>query len=247
MTVPEIAKVLQLAQRLTVLTGAGVSAESGIPTFRGPQGLWKTHRPEDLATPKAFMRDPELVWEWYDWRRRLVAQCQPNGAHLILAEWSQNYSIFILVTQNVDGLHERAGTTNGIKFHGSIWELCCLNRCAASPDRWVDESVPLLPLPPQCPSCGRLARPNVVWFGESIDKKVLARSLSSTNCDVFLTIGTSALVQPAASLTAEAKRRGALTVEINPENTPHTKLVDVSVKGSAVQVRSRLENLRHST
>ena len=109
-----------MAQHITVLTGAGVSVESDIPTFRGPQGLWKTHRPEELATPKAFMRDPELVWEWYDWRRRLVAQCQPNDAHLILAGWSQNYSKFILITQNVDGLHERAGTTNVIRFHGSI-------------------------------------------------------------------------------------------------------------------------------
>ena len=245
MTVPELAKFLQSAQHITVLTGAGVSAESGVPTFRGPQGgLWRTHRPEELATPQAFMHDPDLVWEWYDWRRRLVAHCRPNGAHLILAGWSQNYSGFTLITQNVDGLHERAGTTNVIRFHGSIWELSCLNHCSDSPERWVDESVPLSPLPPQCPSCGRLARPGVVRFGESIDEKVLARSLSSTNCDVFLAVGTSALVQPAASLTAEAKHRGALTVEINPEDTPYTKLVDASFKSSALQVLSSLDNLR---
>ena len=229
-----------------MLTGAGVSTESGIPTFRGPQGLWKNHRPEELATPKAFMRNPDLVWEWYDWRRRLVAQCQPNAAHFTLAAWSHSYSKFSLITQNVDGLHERAGTKTVIRFHGSIWELSCWNRCSSSPERWTDKRVPLSPIPPLCPSCGHVARPGVVWFGESIDENILVRSLSSTDCDVFLTIGTSGLVYPAASLTTEAKRHGALTVEINPEDTSHTELVDARFKGSAVQVLNDLENLRHT-
>tara|TARA_B100001123_G_scaffold216720_1_gene244666 strand:+ start:7977 stop:8720 length:744 start_codon:yes stop_codon:yes gene_type:complete len=244
LTVIELAKYLKVAEKITVLTGAGVSAESGVPTFRGSEGLWKTHRPERLATPEAFTRDPELVWEWYDWRRRLVAKCQPNAAHITLATWSQTYSKFSLITQNVDGLHERAGTATTIRFHGSIWELCCWNRCSSSPERWTDERVPLSPIPPLCPACGHLARPGVVWFGESINKDVLTRSLSSADCDVFLTIGTSGVVYPAASLTKEAKLHGALTIEINPEDTPHTEIVDARFKGSAAQVLTAIEAIR---
>ena len=247
MTVIELAKYLKTAQNITVLTGAGVSAESGVPTFRGPEGLWKTHRPEELATPEAFMRDPELIWEWYDSRRRLVAKCQPNAAHITLAAWSRTYPKFSLITQNVDGLHERAGTNTTIRFHGSIWELCCWNRCSSSPERWTDEQVPLSPIPPLCPSCGHLARPGVVWFGESIDRNVLTRSHASTDCDVFLTIGTAWLVYPAASLTKEAKLHGALTIEINPEDTPHTEIVDARFKGSAVQVLTDIENIKSSS
>ena len=247
MTVTELAKNLQSAQNITVLTGAGVSAESGVPTFRGPEGLWKTHRPEELATPDAFIRDPKLVWEWYDWRRRLIAECQPNAAHTTLAAWSRIYPKFSLITQNVDGLHERAGTRTTIRFHGSIWELCCWNDCSSSPERWTDERVPLSPIPPQCPSCGQLARPGVIWFGESIDKDVLKRSLASTDCDVFLSIGTSGLVYPAASLTKEAKLRGALTIEINPEDTPHTEIVDARFRSSAVQILNAIEDIKRTS
>lgn len=192
------------------------------------------------------MRDHKLVWKWYDFRRRLVAQCQQNRAPLVLAGWSQNYPDFTLITQNVDGLQERPGTISAIRFHGSIWELCCLNRCSSSPERRIDERVPLSPTPPLCPSCGHVARPSVVWFGASIDEDVMIRRFSSTDCDVFLTTGTSGPVYPAASLPAEAKRHEALTVEINLENTPHTELVDARVKSSAVQVLTDLEHLRRS-
>ncbi len=177
------------AARLTVVTGAGVSAASGIPTFRGPGGLWRQFRPEELATPEAFARDPKLVWEWYAWRRELVARARPNRAHEVLAAWSRRFPTFRLVTQNVDGLHERAGTENVIRFHGSLWEVSCWERCAASPRRWPDETVSFPELPPRCPHCGGLVRPGVVWFGEPIDPDVLAAADAALDCDVCLAVG----------------------------------------------------------
>ena len=155
------------ARRVTVLTGAGVSAASGVPTFRGAAGLWRQFRPEDLATAAAFARDPALVWEWYDWRRTLIAACAPNRAHDVLAAWSTRRPGVTLITQNVDGLHERAGTARLTRLHGSIWTLRCWRACGA-PD-WTNLDVPLSPCPPRCPSCGGLARPGVVWFGETLD------------------------------------------------------------------------------
>jgi NAD-dependent deacetylase len=203
------------------MTGAGVSAASGVPTFRGPGGLWRSFRPEDLATPGAFRRDPQLVWEWYAWRRAIIADCAPNAAHEVLARWSAAPA-FTLVTQNVDGLHERAGTRDVIRYHGSIWRL----RCAAAGHadhadhaEWEDLRVPLDPFPPRCPSCGALARPAVVWFGEGIDPAIAGRAAAATACDVFLSIGTSSVVYPAAALVEQARRHGAFTVEINPETT----------------------------
>jgi NAD-dependent deacetylase len=144
------------------LTGAGVSAASGVPTFRGADGLWSNFRVEDLATPEAFARDPVLVWKWYSWRRELVAASRPNRAHEVLAAWSHRYPRFALITQNVDGLHERAGTRNVVRFHGSLWELGCWTGCGESRERWRDETVPFEELPPKCPRCGGLARPGVV-------------------------------------------------------------------------------------
>src|SRR5262249_11153406 len=138
----ELARRLRERPRITVMTGAGVSAASGIPTFRGPGGLWRDFRPEQLATAEAFARDPRLVWEWYGWRRELVAKTRPNRAHEVLAAWSKRFERFALITQNVDGLHERAGTANVVRFHGSLWELSCWDGCAASPERWSDETVP---------------------------------------------------------------------------------------------------------
>lgn len=224
------------ASRVTVLTGAGVSAASGVPTFRGPGGLWRTFRPEDLATPEAFARDPQLVWEWYDWRRSLVAQCQPNRAHTVLAAWSRSFPLFTLVTQNVDGLHERAGAANVMRLHGSIWRLRCATPCAQGRDGWDDERVPLDPLPPVCPHCSALARPAVVWFGEALDPRVFGAATASCAANVFLAIGTSAVVYPAAGLLHEAKRRGAFTVEINPDTTEATGVVDVALTGAAEAV-----------
>ncbi len=232
---------IRAGARVSVLTGAGVSAASGIPTFRGPGGLWRDFRPEELATPEAFARDPLLVWEWYAWRRRLVAAAAPNRAHDVLAAWSRRYRGFALVTQNVDGLHERAGTAGVIRVHGSLWDLACRDRCAAAPARWREEAIELPELPPRCPHCGGLARPGVVWFGEALDPEVLAAADSAADCDVFLAIGTSAVVYPAAALLAQAAAHGALTAEINPEETPASASVDHYLSGRAEEVLDRLE------
>lgn len=174
------------------------------------------------------------MWEWYAWRRERIAACSPNVAHEVIAEWSRRLSGFTLITQNVDGLHERAGTEHVIRFHGSIWDLQCWNACGAPP--WRDEQVPMPELPPRCPSCGGLARPGVVWFGEGIDPDVLRRSEQATRCDLFIVIGTSSLVYPAAGLTNLAASNGAYTVEINPDATESSARVDVSIRAAAEEV-----------
>lgn len=232
---------LRRARSVTALTGAGVSAASGVPTFRGPEGLWRQFRPEDLATPQAFSRDPSLVWEWYAWRRERIAACLPNAAHEVIAEWSRRLPRFTLITQNVDGLHERAETTNVIRFHGSLWELRCWRGCGVAP--WRDERVPMPEVPPRCANCGGLARPGVVWFGEGIDPVVLAGSERATHSDVFLVIGTSSVVYPAAGLTDMAASHGAFTVEINPDMTEASNQADVSIRGAAEDVLPRLRAL----
>jgi NAD-dependent deacetylase len=227
----ELVTRLRNARRTVVLTGAGVSAASGVPTFRGADGLWRTYRAEDLATPEAFAHDPKTVWEWYDWRRTVIAGCSPNAAHDVLARWSAKPG-FTLITQNVDGLHERAGTANVIRFHGSIWELRCAAECGAPP--WEDRSAPLAALPPACPACGGLARPGVVWFGESIDPEILERaSTAAASADVLLSIGTSSLVFPAAGLLHHARRAGAFTAEINPGATGASGDVDLAIAAPA--------------
>ena len=237
------AETLRHASRVTVVTGAGVSAASGVPTFRGEDGLWSNFRVEELATAEAFERDPRLVWEWYEWRRKLIAECEPNRAHEILASWSRRYPGFTLITQNVDGLHERAGTANVVRFHGSLWELACWRGCAESPARWRDETVPFPSLPPPCPGCGGMARPGVVWFGEPIDPVVLDESLAALDCDVCVVVGTSAVVYPAAGLADEARRRGAFTIEINPEPTDATPRFDLAIAGKAEEVLDGIERL----
>ncbi len=233
-----LAERLRRARSVTALTGAGVSAASGVPTFRGADGLWRTHRPEDLATPEAFNRNPTLVWEWYDWRRSLVASCGPNAAHDVLARWSARDG-FTLITQNVDGLHERAGART-IPLHGSIWELRCAKACGAT---WEDRRTPLNDLPPRCPACGALARPGVVWFGETLDPDALHRAAAATACDVFLSIGTSSVVYPAAGLIHEARRRGAFTADINPVATAAAGGVDVTIPMTAEEALPALERL----
>ena len=220
-----------------------MSAASGVPTFRGDDGLWSSFRVEELATAEAFARDPSLVWEWYEWRRKLIAACEPNRAHEVLAKWSRRYPKFTLVTQNVDGLHERAGTEKVVRFHGSLWELSCWEGCAEAPPRWRDETVPFPELPPPCPWCGGLARPGVVWFGEAIDPEILEQSVEAVDCDVCLVVGTSAIVYPAAGLADEAARRGAFTVEINPEPTEASPRYDAAIAGKAEEVLDELERL----
>jgi NAD-dependent deacetylase len=203
---------------VAILTGAGISAESGVPTFRGPGGLWRTYRAEDLATPDAFRRDPRLVWEWYDWRRGLIAACRPNPAHHTLAEIESHFDDFCLLTQNVDSLHRLAGSRSLVELHGNIWRMRCTQNCCPP---WEDRTVPLPEIPPRCPSCGALVRPDVVWFGESLPGPALQAAFAAAQrCQVMLVIGTSALVQPAASLPLMAVQREAALVEINPEPTP---------------------------
>jgi NAD-dependent deacetylase len=216
-------------QSVAALTGAGISAESGVPTFRGPDGLWKNYRAEELATPSAFRKDPRLVWEWYEWRRGLIAKCQPNTAHYTLAEMEQAFASFTLITQNVDGLHRLAGSRKVVELHGNIWRV----RCTQEGTTWEERTVPLRELPPRC-SCGALLRPDVVWFGEPLPEATLQAVIrASESCELMLVIGTSAVVQPAASLPLIAKRNGAFLVEINPQETPLTSLADVSLRGPA--------------
>jgi NAD-dependent deacetylase len=232
--IDRVARLLTPDARVTVLTGAGVSAASGVPTFRGSGGLWKSFRAEELATPQAFARDPAAVWEWYDWRRGLIAACAPNAAHHVLASWSLRFPRFTLITQNVDGLHERAGTQELVRLHGSIWDVGCWRDCARTPRRWRDDRVPLVPLPPVCDRCGGLLRPGVVWFGEALDPRdITAAAAAAADCDVFLTIGTSAIVYPAAGLIDLARSHGATTVEINPEATAASAAVDVAIAAGA--------------
>ena len=227
---------LRDAPSVAVLTGAGISAESGIPTFRGPDGLWRRHRPEDLATPEAFARDPKLVWEWYDWRRGLISQAEPNAAHRALSEFERRAPLFTVITQNVDGLHDRAGSRRLLKVHGDIWNLRC-TRCGKE----RHDPRPSIPdLPPLC-SCGAIERPGVVWFGESLPPEVWSRSeQAARDAHVFFVIGTSAVVYPAAGLAALAKSAGAKIVEINVAETPVSSFVDASLRGPAAQLLPEL-------
>jgi len=231
-----VAARLRGAARATVLTGAGVSAASGVPTFRGSDGLWQQFRASDLATPEAFARDPRLVWEWYGWRRERIAACEPNRAHAVLAAWTLRHDGWRIVTQNVDDLHHRAGSRGVIRLHGSLWELSCWSRCAAAPAAWRDERVPLPEMPPRCPACGGLARPAVVWFGEPLRPADIAHAIDAAACDVFLSVGTSSVVYPAAGLVDAARAHGAFVVEINPEATPASAAVDLSIRGAAEEI-----------
>jgi len=217
---------------VVVLTGAGVSAESGVPTFRGEDGLWRRHRPEQLATPEAFRRDPALVWEWYNWRRELIDGCSPNAAHETLASMEQALPDFTLITQNVDGLHQAAGSENVLEVHGNIWRV----RCPGCGHVAEDRRVPLPDLPPPCPACDSPLRPDVVWFGESLPRDVLDASwAAAARCRTMFVIGTSAVVQPVASLPLVALRSGARLIEINPAATPLSGHAHTVIRQPAAQ------------
>ncbi|MBV8550930.1 MAG: NAD-dependent deacylase [Acidobacteriaceae bacterium] len=221
---------LRSARSVAVLTGAGISAESGIPTFRGAAGLWKQFRPEELATAEAFAGQPELVWEWYDWRRSLIARAEPNAGHYALVELERRVSKFTLITQNVDGLHRRAGSKHVLEIHGTIWNLRC-TRCRRE---WTEMRVPL---PLQRCECGGIARPAVVWFGETLPARVWEEAQGAVkSCDVFLVVGTSAVVYPAAGLVPLARSAGARIVEVNIEPTAYSDAVAYALNGPAGEV-----------
>ena len=223
------------AKRIAVLTGAGISAESGIPTFRDAlTGLWARFRPEELATPEAFLANPKLVWDWYTWRREKVAEVTPNAGHYALAELQQRKPL-TLITQNVDGLHQQAGSRDVIELHGNIRRVKCFEH--AHPVESWEESAEV----PRCPKCGSLLRPDVVWFGEMLPEGAIAQAMrAAAECDVFLSIGTSSVVEPAASLPVLAKDSGAMVIEVNPQPTPLTALADISIRGTAETVLPEL-------
>jgi NAD-dependent deacetylase len=229
---------IRSASSIAALTGAGISAESGVPTFRSAGGLWNNYRPEDLATPEAFARDPKLVWEWYNWRRERIAQAEPNAGHAALSRLERDKPRFTLITQNVDGLHDRAGNHRILKVHGDIWRL----RCTQCNSEWPDRRVALPKLPPHC-QCGAMARPAVVWFGEPLGAIWEQAEHAARTAEVFLVVGTSAVVYPAAGLIPLAKQSAAKVIEINPEETPYSNMADCSLRGAAGEILPRLVTL----
>jgi NAD-dependent deacetylase len=229
------AHALRDARFVAVLTGAGVSAESGVPTFRDAQtGLWAKYDPRDLATPEAFARDPRLVWDWYAERRTMLAGVRPNPAHVALAELEQRARGYLLATQNVDGLHYRAGSRKLVELHGNILRVRC-SGCGAHAAEWSGDS------PPRCGLCGAYLRPDVVWFNELLPEDAQSAAADAAGrCDVYIVAGTSAEVYPAAALPYAALRNGACVIEVNPHDTPLTASTTVALHGKAGEVLPRL-------
>ena len=227
---------LQSAERVAVLTGAGISAESGVPTFRGEHGLWKTYRPEELATVEAFLSNPALVWEWYTYRRKCISSVQPNPGHYALADLEPMYGTFTLITQNVDGLHHRAGSRNILELHGNITR----NKCISCGEIMNGADFAGHGDVPRC-SCGGLLRPDVVWFGEALPQRELRLAFDAAeSSDLFFSIGTSGVVQPAASIPQVARQNGAYVVEINIEETVMSPQIDESLFGLSGEVLPQL-------
>ena len=230
---PELISLLSRTGKLVALTGAGVSQESGLRTFRDSQtGLWAQYKPEDLASPEAFRRDPKLVWDWYAWRREAIKGVRPNPGHFALVELESKIPQFTLITQNVDGLHRMAGTRNLFELHGNIQRVCC-SKCGEFAETWDEDSESV----PRCVHCDGLLRPDVVWFGESLPRDQLEAAVEAARaCDVFFSIGTSGVVQPAASLAYAVKNNGAVVVEVNMEPTPLTSKVDFFIQGKSGEI-----------
>ncbi len=233
----DAANLLKEAKNILVFTGAGISAESGIPTFRGKDGLWNKYNPQELATLEAFLKNPKLVWEWYDFRRKLIKEAKPNLAHLILAKWEKILPLTI-ITQNVDELHQRAGSKNVIELHGNIWTLKCLS-CSYQEKNY---EVPLKEIPPICPKCHDLLRPGVVWFGEALPEDALKKAFAlAQNADVCLVIGTSGVVFPAAQIPYIVKETGGKVIEINLEPTPISEIADISFFEKASEALRKID------
>jgi NAD-dependent deacetylase len=226
----EIVKAMKDCRSCVVLTGAGISAESGVPTFRGKEGLWGKFKPEELATMSAFISNSRLVWEWYKWRRKVIGEVKPNPGHYALRDLERRFERFTLITQNVDGLHRAAGSENVLELHGNIYR----NKCSDCSRQFPEDTDIDPDHIPSCPHCGGKIRPDVVWFGEMLNPQVIERAfLESEQTELFFSIGTSAIVHPAASLPFTAKRRGATLIEINPEMTPLTDLADYYVSAKS--------------
>ncbi|MBV6395514.1 MAG: NAD-dependent protein deacylase [Anaerolineales bacterium] len=236
---PELISFLRKAERVAALTGAGVSQESGLRTFRDSQsGLWAQYKPTDLASPEAFARDPKLVWDWYAWRREAIKSARPNPGHYALAEMESRVAEFSLITQNVDGLHRMAGSKRVHELHGSIQRVRC-SVCGRYAETWGDDSDQV----PACENCGEMLRPDVVWFGEPLPRSELEAAVkASCVCDVFFSVGTSGIVQPAAALPFAAKNKGAAVVEVNLEPTPLTEKADFFLQGKSGEVLPELVN-----
>jgi NAD-dependent deacetylase len=230
---PGLLDKLRHARHIAVFTGAGVSAESGIPTFRDAQtGLWAKYRAEELATPDAFRRDPATVWRWYAWRRDLMHATQPNPAHHAIAQLEDLVERVTVITQNVDGLHHAAGSTDVIELHGNIWSNFCFD-CKEMAPQMIDGDE----IPPRCAHCGGMLRPGVVWFGEALPQQAWARAAEILEkADVFFCIGTSSLVEPAASLPRYARTAGRTVIQINPESTSHDTIAQHVLRGKAGEV-----------
>jgi NAD-dependent deacetylase len=219
---------LRAARRVCVLTGAGVSAESGVPTFRGRDGVWEKYDPSELATVKGFERDPAKVWEWYRLRQRVIAASQPNAAHRVISAMEQRYPSFMVLTQNVDGLHQRAGSSSVVELHGSIWRTRCSREGIVAP-----VSSPIEDIPPVC-RCGALLRPDVTWFGEALDRAALESAVDAAQrADAMFVVGTSSAVYPAAALPELTKQAGGAVIEVNLQPTPLSALADASLLGDA--------------
>lgn len=234
------AELLAGAETLLILTGSGMSRESGLPTFRGPEGLWRGVKPEDVASIDAFRRDPKWVWEWY--RERILAHrnVEPNPGHRAVARLQKQFGRSTLATQNVDVLHERAGSKGVLHLHGQLNFV----RCMSCTRRLPLEPVLLETLPPPCPACAGILRPDVVWFGEALPEGPFQEAVAAAHaCDVALVVGTSNLVYPAAMLPQFAKQEGAAVIEVNPESTPLTPDADVALAGTAADVLPTLERL----
>ena len=240
---PRLLSKLKEAEAVTVLTGAGVSAESGVPTFRGKDGIWGKFKPEDLASVNAFMNNPDLVWEWYKHRKQIIASIKPNLGHVALVEMEHLYKRFAIVTQNIDNLHRRAGSKTVYELHGNIER----NYCMGCGKYFTNEEILRQERSPRCQFCNNLIRPDVVWFGEMLPEDEWNKSIRATElADVFFSIGTSAIVYPAASLPMIAKQSGAYLVEINLEPTDLSAYADEVLLGESGNILPRLlEAYRH--